>query len=225
MVAKSLSAVQRQQSQQQQSVNQLLGQQTQQQQSLQKFSSTQTQQLQHLTSQSAQQQQAVQQVLSLQSQCSQDMQQIAKRQAKHEQSLHGYAQALDQLVQLNKQFQADLQRVEQALQSARTATPHRRSQLLGLLPGTQGENSPLNETEQLRRCLFEELHQHKYEDAFSQAIAADIEQNTGGGWVLMLCNSLHPGKFFERDPLPLGQAALVGTVKSKVGSLGACVLV
>ncbi|PHJ18881.1 hypothetical protein CSUI_007291 [Cystoisospora suis] len=213
LITKSLSAVQRQQAQQQQSLNQLLGQQSQQQQNYQKVSSTQTQQLQLLTSQSTQQQQTVQQVLSVYSQCGQDIQQIVKRQTKQEQSLQTHGQTLEQLVQLHKQLQADLQRVERTLASAQAAASHTRPQLPGQMPGAQGDNSPLSETEQLRRSLLEQLNQHKYEDAFSQAIAADIEQNTGGGWVLMLCNSLHPGKFFERDPLPLGQAALVGAVK------------
>ncbi|KFG64933.1 hypothetical protein TGRUB_219710 [Toxoplasma gondii RUB] len=70
-----------------------------------------------------------------------------------------------------------------------------------------------SEEEKLKKRLLHCLQTQNFEEAFSLSIAADLQQSTGGCWLLSICSYFSPSQFFERDPLPIGQPALLGTVK------------
>ncbi|PFH37568.1 hypothetical protein BESB_040260 [Besnoitia besnoiti] len=76
-----------------------------------------------------------------------------------------------------------------------------------------GGNREESEEEKLKKRLVHCLQAQNFEEAFSLAIAADLQQSTGGSWLLSVCSYFYPSQFFEREPLPLSQAALLGTVK------------
>ncbi|CBZ55666.1 conserved hypothetical protein [Neospora caninum Liverpool] len=84
--------------------------------------------------------------------------------------------------------------------------------------GEKGETGRLprreeSEEEKLKKRLVHCLQTQNFEEAFSLSIAADLQQSTGGSWLLSICSYFSPAQFFEREPLPVGQPALLGTVK------------
>ncbi|KAL8434042.1 hypothetical protein Efla_001514 [Eimeria flavescens] len=68
---------------------------------------------------------------------------------------------------------------------------------------------------QLTRKLNAALDEKRYDDAFGLALSNDILKESKGQWLDLLCSSINPSDFFDMDPPPLGQGALLGIVKGK----------
>ncbi|KAL8271445.1 hypothetical protein Esti_004646 [Eimeria stiedai] len=71
------------------------------------------------------------------------------------------------------------------------------------------------------RKLNTALEEKRYDDAFGLAVSADLQKGSKGQWLRFLCGSINPTHFFDMDPPPLGQAALLGVVKVLSDALAA----
>ncbi|KAL8437381.1 hypothetical protein ACSSS7_000976 [Eimeria intestinalis] len=76
-------------------------------------------------------------------------------------------------------------------------------------------------TGQFTRKLNGALEEKRYDDAFGLAVSADLQKGNKGQWLCFLCGNINPTQFFDMDPPPLGQAALLGIVKVLSDSLAA----